>query len=96
MSCRSRRAFFARQSHDEYERIYFSILEQQFQLKEYGNLSLFEQAQMVAEDRAWWLKRLEKEYKEKAEREKQQMGSVRKPSMPSRPSISRPSMPRRH
>jgi hypothetical protein len=70
-------------------------MEQRFQLKEYGGLSLFEQAQMPAEERAWYIKRLEREYKEKAEREKQQMGSVRKPSMPSRPSISRPSMSRR-
>ncbi len=64
-------------------------MEQRFQLKEYGNLSLFEQAQMPAEERAWYIRRLDKEYKEKAEREKQQIGSVRKPSMPSRPSMSR-------
>ncbi len=69
-------------------------MEQRFQLKEYGNLSLFEQAQMPAEERAWYIKRLDREYKEKAEREKQQMGSVKKPSMPSKPSMSRPSMRR--
>lgn len=55
-------------------------MEQQFQLKHYGNLSLFEQARMTAEDRAWWIKRIERELKEKAEREKAAM-----PSMPRLP-----------
>ncbi len=64
-------------------------MEQRFQLKEYGGLSLFEQAQMPAEERAWYINRLEKEYKDKQEREKQQMSSVPKPRMPSRPSIPR-------
>jgi hypothetical protein len=67
-------------------------MEQQYQLKEYGGLNLFEQAQMVAEDRGWWIRRIDKERKDRQEREKQQMGSVprpRSPSRPSRPSISR-------
>jgi hypothetical protein len=51
-------------------------MEQQFQLKHYGNLSLFEQSSMVAEDRAWFLRRLEKELKDKAEAEKKQAGSM--------------------
>lgn len=70
-------------------------MEQQFQLKHHGNLSLFEQAAMVAEDRAWWIKRLEREFKEKAERERKQVGSVPRPRTPSKPTISRPSIPRR-
>lgn len=65
-------------------------MEQQFQLKTYGKLSLFEQAQMTAEDRAWWMERINKENKDRQERERQQMGSVRRPS---RPSMSKPSMP---
>lgn len=69
-------------------------MEQQFQLKHYGELSLFEQANMTAEERAWWMKRLEKEFKEKAEKERQQVGSVPRPSKPSKPSVSRPSMSR--
>lgn len=67
-------------------------MEQQFQLKHHGNLSLFEQANMVAEDRAWWMRRLEKEFKDRAEQEKKQAGSVPRPSMPR---VSRPSIPRR-
>jgi hypothetical protein len=65
-------------------------MEQQFQLKEYGNLSLFEQNAMVSEDRGWWMKRLQREYKERQEREKKQIGSIPRPSMPR---VSRPSMP---
>jgi hypothetical protein len=59
-------------------------MEQQFQLKYYAKLDLFEQAHMSAEDRAWWLKRIEKELKEKAEREKQAMQSSKAPSRPRR------------
>jgi hypothetical protein len=65
------------------------MMEQQFQLKHHGNFSLFEQAQMTAEERAWMMRRIEKEMKDRQEREKSQMGSVRRPSMPSRPSMSR-------
>lgn len=61
-------------------------MEQQFQLKYYGNLSLFEQASMVAEDRAWWMKRLERELKEQAERERNQAGSIPRPRIPSKSS----------
>lgn len=67
-------------------------MEQQFQLKHYGKLSLFEQAEMTSEDRAWWMQRLQKEAKDRQERERQQAGSlprVRKP-----PTVSRPSVPR--
>lgn len=72
-------------------------MEQQFQLKFHGRYNLFEQAVMTAEERGWTIKRLEKEFKDRAEREKAQMGSVRRPSKPSisKPSISRPSMSRR-
>ena len=62
-------------------------------LKHHGNLSLFEQSAMIAEDRAWYMKRLEKEFKERNEKEKAQVGSVPRPSMPSMPSM--PSIPRR-
>jgi len=63
-------------------------MEQQFQLKHHGNLSLFEQASMVAEDRAWWIKRLEREFKERSEHEQKQVSSVPRPH---KPSVSRPS-----
>ena len=59
-------------------------MEQQFQLKYHGKLSLFEQTAMTSEERAWFLKRLEKEFKDKQDAEKKQMGSISRPSMPSR------------
>lgn len=69
-------------------------MEEQFQLKHYGKLSIFEQANMVSQDRAWWLKRLEKEFEERRKREEGAASSV---SMPSIPSVSMPSIsiPRR-
>jgi len=57
-------------------------LEQQFQLKEHGNLSIFEQNAMVSEDRSWWMKRLEKESRERQKREQKQSGSIPRQSMP--------------
>jgi len=57
-------------------------LEQQFQLKEHGNLSIFEQNAMVSEDRGWWMKRLEKESRERQKREQKQAGSIPRQSMP--------------
>tara|TARA_R110000868_G_scaffold115679_8_gene308787 strand:+ start:429 stop:617 length:189 start_codon:yes stop_codon:yes gene_type:complete len=60
-------------------------MEQQFQLKHYGKLSIFEQNQMTAEERSWFIKRLEKEFKDKQEKEQQQQRSARTPSRPSIP-----------
>lgn len=54
-------------------------MEQQFQLKYYGNLSVFEQDQMSAEDRAWWIERISKELKETADKQRNQMPSLRIP-----------------
>ena len=51
-------------------------MEQQFQLKYYGNLTIFEQDKMTSEDRAWWMQRLEKEIKETADRERKQIGPI--------------------
>lgn len=70
-------------------------MEQQFQLKHYGKLDLFEQNQMTAEERAWFMKRLDREFKEQKEREESQARSVPRPSTPSMPSISIPSVGRR-
>jgi hypothetical protein len=49
-------------------------MEQQFVLKYYGHFSLFEQAQMTAEERAWHVQRVSKELKDKSEAEKKAMG----------------------
>lgn len=54
-------------------------MEQQFQLKYYGNLTLFEQNQMPAEDRAWWVERIHRELKETSDKQNQQMPSMRMP-----------------
>lgn len=40
-------------------------MEQSFLLKYYGKLTLFEQANMTAEEREWYLKRLSEEIKSK-------------------------------
>ena len=39
-------------------------MEIQHQLKHHGNYSLFEQAQMTAEDRQWTIQRLQKQFKD--------------------------------
>lgn len=63
-------------------------MEESYQLKEHCSLSLFEQKQMVAEERAWWLKRKKKDVDE----QNKQHGDMtsRIPSIPSIPSIPRP------
>ena len=62
-------------------------MEEQFQLKMYGELSIMEQAWMTAEERSWWLKRTIKELEERKKAEEKQSGSM--PSMPNMPSIRR-------
>lgn len=47
---------------------------------------------MISEDRAWYMRRLEREFKEKADRERKQVGSVPRPRTPSKPHVSRPSI----
>lgn len=79
-SFRLRNHFFVRRNPEEYDKAYYNLLEQQFLLKYYGNLSLFEQASMIAEDRAWWMKRIEKEIKDKEDNERRQMASIHRPS----------------
>jgi hypothetical protein len=36
-------------------------MEESFLLKQYGHLTLMEQAALTAEDRKWWLKKLDEE-----------------------------------
>lgn len=40
---------------------------------------------MSAEDRGWWMKRIEREIKERNEREKASMPNIRTPSKPRKP-----------
>lgn len=53
-------------------------MEQQFQLKFHGHFSLFEQNQMTAEDRAWHVKRIQKEFADRAEAEKKAASGQRR------------------
>lgn len=60
LCCHSPKGFFESLSNEELESRYEAILEEQFTLKTYGNLSLLEQEQIHAEDRRWWYERLKK------------------------------------
>ena len=51
-------------------------MEESFLLKHYGHLNISEQINMTAEERAWWLKRLDDEHK------KEQEASKKSPSAP--------------
>lgn len=44
-------------------------MEQQFILKEYGRISLFEQNNMTAEERNWYVRRLDHEYRERSKKQ---------------------------
>ena len=68
-------------------------MEQQFQLKHYGKLTIFEQNQMSAEERAWFMKRLNKEFKDRQAEQEKQSRSTPRPRTPSVPRASKPSMP---
>lgn len=76
----------------EFERMWEHLMEEQFQLKEYAKLNLFEQAEMTSEERAWWLKRTQKEIEERNKKESEASSGASRslPSMPSMPSISLP------
>jgi hypothetical protein len=87
------KAFFAQLKPEEYDKQYGNLMEQQFLLKRYGKLTLFEQAAMSSEDRQWWLKRIQEENEKQAESEKKASSGASRPNMPSMPSM--PSMPRR-
>lgn len=69
----------------EFDKRYYQLMREQYVLKKAGNLSLFEQLFMVAEDRAWWIKELEKDIEEQRKREGETMSSM--PSIPGMPSI---------
>ena len=73
---------------EELDREYNHIMEQSFQLKKHGELSLFEQDIMASEDRAWWMARLKKMHEE----QKQQSNMAATPSIP-KPNIPTPNIP---
>jgi len=88
-SCQFQKAFFARLNPSEFEKIYNNIMEQQFLLKRYGKLDLFEQNEMSAEDRNWWLRRIKEENDKQAEEEKKASSGSGRSGMPSMPSMPR-------
>ena len=49
---------------------YEHIRQEQFFLKHYGKLTLFEQVMLTAEDRRWWVERLKEEHKKQEEANK--------------------------
>lgn len=67
------------------EKEYEHLMEQLFLLKNYGHLSLHEQNLMNAEDRAWYIDRLNKEEEKKKEAEEKAARGVKTPSMPNIP-----------
>lgn len=87
MSCLSLKAFFARQSPEECERIYESLCEEEYLLKKHANLSLIEISGMSAETRKWWLKRIKRDKEE--EQEAANKERQKSPSVPKAPRIPR-------
>lgn len=73
----------------ECDRAWERIMEERFQLKEYGHLNFFEQAQMPADERKWYLERLQKEAEERAKKEKD-TGSHVPGGVPNMPNVPRP------
>ena len=69
----SLKPFFVRKSLEDCEKEWERVMEQQFILKEYGRISLFEQNNMTAEERNWYVRRLDHEYRE---RNKKQGGNT--------------------
>ena len=61
--------FFVRKSPEACEQEWGRIMEQQFTLKEYGRLSLFEQDNMTAEERNWYVRRIDHEMRERAKKQ---------------------------
>lgn len=64
--------FFAPLSDVNYEKQYWAVWDQIFQLKQYCNLSLDEQRLMTAEERVWYINRYNHEM-EKREEERRKM-----------------------
>jgi hypothetical protein len=52
--------FFSQLTSEDLESRYYDILEEQFLLKSYGEMTLFEQQCLTAEDRLWWIERIKK------------------------------------
>jgi gluconate kinase len=62
------------------------LMEQSFALRMgiggTGELTLIEQNMLTAEDRAWWMRKLEHVAKERQRKEKSSMPPIKKPSFP--------------
>ena len=60
-------------------------MEQSFLLKHYGHLSIPEQNEMTAEDRNWWLERVDKEHKKEEDAAKRAQREGKIPASPGQP-----------
>lgn len=67
-------------------------MEQEYILVKHGRLSLYEIAEMTAEDRKWWIERINKDIEEENKKNKGG-GGQHMPSVP-KPNIPKPSIPR--
>lgn len=59
--------FFNQLTSEQFLSKYYDLLEEQFILKTYGDLSLFEQQCLNYEDRQWWYERLKKKMEDERE-----------------------------
>ena len=78
MQCfRSPNPFFARKSHEQCEKEWDMLMQQQFMLRcgigGTGELTIFEQNVMTGEERAWWARKLEKVAEERSRKESSQL-----------------------
>ena len=62
-------------------------MEQAFLLKHYGNMSLEEMRTMTAEERNWWLQRLDKEHKKEKDAARSSHTPGQASSTPGKPPI---------
>jgi hypothetical protein len=68
------------------EEEYWHLMEQSFLLKHYGHLDINEQLSMTAEDRTWWLKRIDKEHQKERDASHKQASTPGKiPQSPGAP-----------
>jgi hypothetical protein len=62
-------------------------MEESFLLKHYGHLSIPEQYTMTAEERHWWLKRIDEENKRQSKESHSTLPPGKIPESPGRPPV---------
>jgi len=61
-------------------------MNQSFLLKEYGKLDLWEQNQLTAEERKWWIERINQEIEKRNKQQEASAGTTR-PHTPGQPTV---------